>query len=73
MPKEDLVEVEGDVVDALGGGQYAVAIQGGESIRAQLCGRLKRNHIRVLPGDKVKVSVSPYDLTHGLITYRMKA
>lgn len=71
MPKEDLVEVEGVVEEALGGGQYSVATEGG-SVRARLSGRLKQNHIRVLPGDVVTVGVSPYDLTHGIITYRGK-
>lgn len=69
MPKGDLVEIEGQVVDALGGGKYSIQTAG-STIIAQLSGRLKRNHIRVLPGDTVQVSVSPYDLTHGLITFR---
>lgn len=71
MPKDDLIEKEGQILDALGGGQYNVQTSDGE-VRAQLSGRLRRNHIRVLPGDKVRVSVSPYDMTHGLITYRMR-
>lgn len=71
MPKGDLIELEGSVLDALGGGQYSVQTERA-LVRAQLSGRMKSNHIRVLPGDRVKVSVSPYDLTHGLITYRGK-
>jgi translation initiation factor IF-1 len=70
MPKGDLVEIEGVVLDAMGGGQYSVRTADAQ-IRAQLSGKLKRHHIRVLPGDKVRVSVSPYDMTHGLITYRV--
>lgn len=73
MPKGDLVELEGLVADALGGGQYQIQLEGQETlVRAQLSGRLRRNHIRVLPGDRVRVSVSPYDMTHGLISYRHK-
>lgn len=74
MPKDDLVELEGVVADALGGGQYqSRLLQNQETlVRAQLSGRLRRNHIRVLPGDKVRVAVSPYDMTHGLINYRHK-
>ena len=73
MPKDDLIESDGSVVNALGGGQYEIQLDGNNTmVRAQLSGRLKRNHIRVLPGDRVQVAVSPYDLSHGLITYRMK-
>jgi len=72
MSKGDLIELEGQVVDALGGGKYSVQTAHAPRLIAQLSGRLKRNHIRVLPGDRVKVSVSPYDLSHGLITFRMK-
>jgi translation initiation factor IF-1 len=73
MPKDDLIEIEGTIADALGGGQYQVRIGQQETlVRAQLSGRLKRNHIRVLPGDCVRVAVSPYDMTHGLINYRHK-
>ena len=73
MPKGDLVDVEGKVTEALGGGQYAVEpANGGPSIRASLCGKMKMKHIQVMPGDKVRVGVSPYDLTHGLIQWRYK-
>lgn len=73
MPRDDLIEVEGVVVSAMGGGQYKVGVTQGEStstVRAQLSGKLKQHHIRVLPGDAVTVSVSPYDLSHGIITHR---
>lgn len=71
MSKGDLLEMEGVIQDALGGGQYTVKVdQGGALVRAQLSGRMRRHHIRVLPGDRVRVAVSPYDLTHGLIVYR---
>lgn len=73
MPKTDLIEFNGKITAALGGGQYMVEVISSEKkvdIRAQLSGKLHQHHIRVLPGDEVVVSVSPYDLTHGLITYR---
>ncbi len=73
MSKGDLLEMEGVIQDALGGGQYNIKVdQGGAIVRAQLSGRMRRHHIRVLPGDRVRVAVSPYDLTHGLIVYRGK-
>jgi translation initiation factor IF-1 len=73
MTKGDLVEMEGVVQEALGGGQYRIQLEQGDvSVRAQLSGRMRRHHIRVLPGDKVRVAVSPYDLSHGLIVYRGK-
>ncbi len=73
MSKGDLLEMEGVIQDALGGGQYNIKVdQGGAIVRAQLSGRMRRHHIRVLPGDRVRVAVSPYDLSHGLIVYRGK-
>jgi translation initiation factor IF-1 len=73
MSKGDLLEMEGVIQDALGGGQYTIKVdQGGAMVRAQLSGRMRRHHIRVLPGDRVRVAVSPYDLSHGLIVYRGK-
>ncbi len=71
MSKGDLLEMDGVIQDALGGGQYNVKLSQGDAVvRAQLSGRMRRHHIRVLPGDLVKVAVSPYDLTHGLIVFR---
>jgi translation initiation factor IF-1 len=73
MPKGDLVELDGTIVNALGGGQYEIQINEQENVvRGQLSGRLKRNYIRVVPGDRVRVAVSPYDMSHGLITFRLK-
>lgn len=73
MSRGDLLELEGTIVDALGGGQYSIKVdQGGAMVRAQLSGRMRRFHIRVLPGDRVRVAVSPYDPSHGLIVYRGK-
>jgi len=66
MSKGDLIELDGVVEEAMGGGQYNIKLtQSSSHVRAQLSGRMRRNHIRVLPGDKVRVAVSPYDLTHG--------
>lgn len=77
MPKSDLIETSGKVLEALGGGQYLIQTEkeegkDGSEIRARLSGKLRKHHIRVLPGDDVTVAVSPYDLTHGMITYRGK-
>jgi translation initiation factor IF-1 len=71
MPKDDHVELAGTIVDTLGGGQYSVKItESGREVRARLCGKMKQFRIRVIPGDRVKVAVSPYDTSHGMITYR---
>lgn len=71
MPREDHIPFYGTVTDALGGGKYAVQIDdSNQVIKAGVCGRMKQNHIRVIPGDRVEVSVSPYDLTCGFITKR---
>lgn len=70
MSKGDLIEMEGSINDALGGGFYSITTEDGTSVRARLSGKMKKHHIRVLPGDKIRVAVSPYDLTHGMIVYR---
>ena len=73
MPKDDLIEMKGVIVDALGGGQYSIQPDDGKvAIRARLGGKMKLSKIRVIAGDKVTVSVSPYDLTHGIITWRLR-
>lgn len=72
MSKGDLIEIEGAVQSALGGGQYSVLTDDGVTVRARLSGKTRRNHIRVLPGDRVRVAVSPYDMSHGMITWRNK-
>jgi translation initiation factor IF-1 len=71
--KEDAVEVEGVVVEALPNTTFKVAISVGEketTILAHLSGRMRKHYIRIVPGDKVRVELSPYDLTKGRITYR---
>jgi len=70
VSKGDLIELEGTLTDALGGGQYGIKLDDGANVRARLSGKMKKNHIRVLPGDSVRVAVSPYDLTHGIIVRR---
>jgi translation initiation factor IF-1 len=70
MPKEELIEVEGTVVEALPNTMFRVDIQEGHSVLAHLGGKLRKNYIRILPGDKVKLELSPYDLTRGRITFR---
>ncbi len=71
MSKGDLVEMPGKITDALGGGEYRIQLdQGDLKIRGRLSGRMRRYRIRVLPGDRVRVAMSPYDLTHGFIVFR---
>lgn len=70
MSKGDHIEVDGVVVDSCGGKFRVDLKNGGEPIIAQLNGRMRQNRIRVIPGDKVRVALSPYDLTRGLIVFR---
>ena len=70
--KEQAIESEGEVTEALPNTFFRVELEGGHVVLAKLAGRMRRNYIRVNPGDKVKVEVSPYDLTRGRITYRLK-
>ena len=72
MAKDDLVKVDGKVVNLSGGGQYSVNLTNGMEITARLCGTMKRFNIKVVVGDRVDVGVSPYDPTHGLILHRHK-
>jgi translation initiation factor IF-1 len=72
LARDDLIHLEGVVTRTLGGGQMEVETVEGMKLRAVLSGRMKRFKIKVLVGDKVRISVSPYDPTHGLITYRLK-
>lgn len=72
MPKDDLIQVEGKVTNIAGGGFYQVELESGTGVHARLCGKMKRFRIRVIVGDRVTVSLSPYDVTHGLITFRKK-
>ncbi len=72
MSKEDLIRLEGKVLDATGGGNYQVLLENGVSITARLSGKMKRFKIRIIVGDRVTVGVSPYDPSHGLISHRQK-
>ncbi|GIW47339.1 MAG: translation initiation factor IF-1 [Deltaproteobacteria bacterium] len=72
MGKEERLEFEGVVVEALPNAMFRVEIEGGHRILAYVSGKMRTNFIRILPGDKVKVELSPYDLTKGRIVYRLK-
>ena len=72
MAKEDVIEVEGTVVEALPNTVFKVELKNGHQILAHISGKLRMNYIKILPGDKVKVELSPYDLTKGRITWRAK-
>ncbi|MDL2325003.1 translation initiation factor IF-1 [Ruminococcaceae bacterium OttesenSCG-928-A16] len=72
MSKEDVIEVEGVVIEAMPNAMFKVEIQGGHQLLAHISGKLRMNYIRILPGDKVTVEMSPYDLTKGRITWRSK-
>ena len=72
MSTEDMIELEGVVVEAMPNAMFKVEIQGGHIILAHISGKLRMNFIRILPGDKVTVEMSPYDLSKGRITWRSK-
>ncbi len=70
--KEDAIEVEGTVVEPLPNAMFRVELESGHRVLAHVSGKMRMNFIRILPGDKVTVELSPYDLTRGRITYRFK-
>lgn len=72
MAKEDVIEVEGIVSDALPNALFKVKLENGHEILAHISGKLRQNYIKILPGDKVTLELSPYDLTRGRITWRAK-
>lgn len=72
MSKEDMIEIEGVVQDSLPNAMFNVVLPNGHVILAHISGKLRKNFIRILPGDKVTVEMSPYDLTKGRITWRSK-
>ncbi|MGY4104540.1 translation initiation factor IF-1 [Ignavigranum ruoffiae] len=72
MAKDDVIEVEGIVVETLPNTMFKVELENGHEILAHVSGKIRMNYIRILPGDKVTVEMSPYDLTKGRITYRFK-
>ncbi len=72
MAKEERIEFEGTVIEALPNAMFRVEIENGHKVLAYVSGKMRTHFIRILPGDKVKVELSPYDLTKGRITYRLK-
>ena len=72
MSKEDVIEVSGKIIVALPNATFQVELENGHKILAHVSGKLRMNFIRILPGDKVTVEMSPYDLTKGRITWRAK-
>ncbi len=69
---KDVIELEGEITEALPSALFRVKLETGQLILAHVSGKIRKNFIRILPGDKVKVELSPYDLTRGRITFRMK-
>ncbi|WP_127009766.1 translation initiation factor IF-1 [Veillonella sp. CHU110] len=72
MSKEDVIEVEGTVVEALPNAMFQVELENGHIVLAHVSGKMRMNFIRILPGDKVTMELTPYDLSRGRITYRFK-
>jgi len=72
MSKQDVIEVEGTVIEPLPNAMFRVELENGHKILAHVSGKIRMNFIRILPGDKVTVELSPYDLTRGRITWRDK-
>lgn len=72
MPKKETIEVEGVVVEPLPNAMFRVELSNGHKVLAHISGKIRMHYIRILPGDRVLVELSPYDLTRGRITYRFK-
>ena len=72
MSKADVIEIEGTVVEKLPNTMFQVELENGHKVLAHISGKLRKNFIRILPGDKVTMEMSPYDLTKGRITWRAK-
>ena len=72
MSKQDVIEVEGKVLEALPNAMFQVELENGHVVLAHVSGKIRVNFIRILPGDKVTIELTPYDLTRGRITYRFK-
>ncbi|MBM3245801.1 MAG: translation initiation factor IF-1 [Candidatus Omnitrophica bacterium] len=72
MAKEELIETEGKVIEALPNAMFRVELENGHVVLAHVSGKMRMNFIRILPGDKVKLELSPYDLSRGRITFRVK-
>ena len=72
MPKKDAIEVEGTVVESLPNAMFRVELPNGHKVLAHISGKIRLHYIKILPGDKVLIELSPYDLNRGRITYRLK-
>ncbi|HEX3723882.1 MAG TPA: translation initiation factor IF-1 [Nitrolancea sp.] len=72
MAKKDVIEVEGKVLEPLPNAMFRVELDSGHTVLAHISGKLRLNFIRILPGDRVRVELSPYDLSRGRITYRLR-
>ena len=72
MAKQQSIEQDGTITDALGNAMFKVELENGHIITAHISGKMRMHYIKILPGDKVKVEMSPYDLTKGRITFRYK-
>ena len=72
MPKEDNIEVEGKIIEHLPNAMFKVELENGQTVLAYVSGKMRMHFIKILPGDRVTVELSPYDLTRGRITYRYK-
>nr|YP_010004140.1 InfA [Myurella julacea]YP_010887390.1 translation initiation factor 1 [Dicranum hengduanensis]QNR01261.1 InfA [Myurella julacea]WJJ45035.1 translation initiation factor 1 [Dicranum hengduanensis]WJJ45115.1 translation initiation factor 1 [Dicranum hengduanensis] len=73
MKKQNLIDMEGIVTESLPNAMFRVYLDNGCEVLTHISGKIRRNYIRILPGDRVKVELSPYDLTKGRITYRLRA
>lgn len=72
MPKEELIETEGKIIETLPNAMFRVELENGHVVLAHVSGKMRMNFIRILPGDKVKLELSPYDLSRGRITFRIR-
>jgi translation initiation factor IF-1 len=72
MPKQANIELDGTIVEALSNARFRVELENGHTVLAHISGKMRMNYIRILPGDKVKLEMTPYDLTKGRIVYRYK-
>lgn len=71
MAKEDKIQVEAEVLDALPNAMFKVKLENGHEVLAHLAGKMRMHYIKIVPGDRVQIEISPYDLTKGRITYRL--
>jgi len=72
MPKKEAIEVEGTVIESLPNATFRVELPNGHEVLAHISGKMRKHYIKILPGDKVLIELSPYDLSRGRVTYRLK-